>query len=184
MRGCGGGCEGQGFAAHLLAAIRSFGFGCGSVMRRVLPDGGRAGDSGRITPTWLGPSTAAGPTLSIRSGNLWRQVGPCRIGPFMTTCSAEMRYTLSITAGSLKVPESRVNAGLMLQGLSGRAFQRAISREKALQARTENTGYGLAKLIGGATQTTSCSRNIFPYWTEQEYCDKTGINSPGEWSVP
>jgi len=89
MRGCGSRCEGQGFAAHLLAAIRSFGFGCGSVMRRVLPDGGRAGDSGRITPIWLGPSTAAGPTLSIRSGNLWRQVGPCRIGPFMTTCSAE-----------------------------------------------------------------------------------------------
>ncbi len=57
-----------------------------------------------------------------------------------------MRYTFSITAGSLKVPESRVIAGLMLQGSSGRAFQQAISRENVLKARTESTGEGLAKL--------------------------------------
>ena len=58
-----------------------------------------------------------------------------------------MRYTSSITAGSLKVPESRVIAGLMLRGLKGKAFQQAISGENVLQARSKNTSQGLAKLI-------------------------------------
>jgi hypothetical protein len=65
----------------------------------------------------------------------------------MTTAPAKMRYTSSITAGSLKVPESRVIAGLMLRGLKGKPFQQAISRENVLQARTKNTGQGLAKLV-------------------------------------
>jgi len=65
----------------------------------------------------------------------------------MTTVTARMRYTSSITAGSLKVPESRVIAGLMLRGLKGKDFQQAISRENVLQARSKNTSQGLAKLI-------------------------------------
>jgi hypothetical protein len=65
----------------------------------------------------------------------------------MTTAAAHMRYTSSITAGSLKVPESRVIAGLMLRGLKGKPFQQAIGRENVLQARSKNTSQGLAKLI-------------------------------------
>ena len=65
----------------------------------------------------------------------------------MTTAAAYMRYTSSITAGSLKVPESRVIAGLMLRGLKGKPFQQAIGRENVLQARSKNTSQGLAKLI-------------------------------------
>ncbi len=65
----------------------------------------------------------------------------------MSTAAPSMRYTSSITAGSLKVPESRVIAGLMLRGLSGKPFQQAISRDNVLQARSKSTSQGLAKLI-------------------------------------
>lgn len=65
----------------------------------------------------------------------------------MSTAAPSMRYTSSITAGSLKVPESRVIAGLMLRGLRGKPFQQAISRDNVLQARSKNTSQGLAKLI-------------------------------------
>jgi len=58
-----------------------------------------------------------------------------------------MRYTSSITAGSLKIAESRVIAALMLRGLKEKEFQQAISRENVLQARSRNTSQGLAKLI-------------------------------------
>ena len=58
-----------------------------------------------------------------------------------------MRYTSSITAGSLKVPESRVIAGLMLRGLKTKEFQRAIRDENVLQTRSKNTSQGLANLI-------------------------------------
>ena len=43
-----------------------------------------------------------------------------------------MRYTSSITAGSLKVAESRVIAGLLLRGLEQKDFQQAVSRENVL----------------------------------------------------
>jgi hypothetical protein len=65
----------------------------------------------------------------------------------MAATSSTTRYTSSITAGSLKVPESRVIAGLMLRGLKGKPFQQAISRENVLQTRSKNTSQGLAKLI-------------------------------------
>jgi Putative inner membrane protein (DUF1819) len=58
-----------------------------------------------------------------------------------------MRYTSSITAGSLKVPESRVIAGLMLRGLKTKEFQQAIRDENVLQTRSKNTSQGLANLI-------------------------------------
>lgn len=58
-----------------------------------------------------------------------------------------MRYTSSITAGSLKVAESRVIAGLMLRRLSEKEFQQEIGRENVLQARSKYTSQGLAKLI-------------------------------------
>ena len=58
-----------------------------------------------------------------------------------------MRYTSSITAGSLKVAESRVIASLLLRGFREKEFQQAISRENVLQSRSKHTGQSLAKLI-------------------------------------
>jgi len=65
----------------------------------------------------------------------------------MTTVTARMRYTSSITAGSLKVAESRVIAGLMLRGLKGKEFRQTISQENVLQSRSKNTSESLANLI-------------------------------------
>jgi len=58
-----------------------------------------------------------------------------------------MRYTSSITAGSLKVGESRVIAGLLLRGLEQKDFQQAVSRENVLQTRSKHTSQSLANLI-------------------------------------
>jgi hypothetical protein len=58
-----------------------------------------------------------------------------------------MRYTSSITAGSLKVAESRVIASLLLRGLRESDFQQAISRDNVLQSRSKYTSQSLAKLI-------------------------------------
>jgi hypothetical protein len=60
-----------------------------------------------LSPAGTGPSTAEGPRMSLQFGRLWRPAGPCCFGPFTTTFAAEMRYTSSITAGSLKVLESQ-----------------------------------------------------------------------------
>jgi hypothetical protein len=65
----------------------------------------------------------------------------------MAATSSTTRYTSSITAGALKVPESRVIAGLMLRGLTGKPFQQAISGENVLKARSKHTSQGLGKLI-------------------------------------
>jgi hypothetical protein len=61
--------------------------------------------------------------------------------------SAEMRYSADITAGALKVPESRIVARLMLEGLRGRAWKDAIEKENVLQARSPATAVRLARLI-------------------------------------
>lgn len=67
-----------------------------------------------------------------------------------------MRYTSSITAGSLKLPESRAVAAVLLQG-RGEAdaasagtpsgWQQAIARDNVLQAKSPATRQSLAKLI-------------------------------------
>src|SRR5690348_7739746 len=58
-----------------------------------------------------------------------------------------MRYSADITAGSLKVPESRIVARLLLDGVSGPAWKDAIERENVLQARSPATAKRLARLI-------------------------------------
>lgn len=58
-----------------------------------------------------------------------------------------MRYTSSITAGSLKLPQSRAAARFFLRGGGEKAWQDAIEKENILQAKSLATRRGLAKLI-------------------------------------
>jgi hypothetical protein len=61
----------------------------------------------------------------------------------------ELRYGAEITAGSLKVPESRVIAGLLLQDCSDREWQKAIYDDNVLQTRSPRTAKRLSVLIRG-----------------------------------
>ncbi len=58
-----------------------------------------------------------------------------------------MRYSADITAGSLKVPESRIVARLLLDGADQQAWKDAIVKENVLQARNPVTANRLARLI-------------------------------------
>ena len=58
-----------------------------------------------------------------------------------------MRYKADLTAGALKVPESRIVARLLLDGVSGQAWKDAIVNENVLQARSPATAIRLARLI-------------------------------------
>ena len=60
-----------------------------------------------------------------------------------------MRYRADITAGALKVPESRVIADLLLRDIDERGWKEAIIKENALQARNPLTATRLAQLIRG-----------------------------------
>ena len=46
-----------------------------------------------------------------------------------------MRYRADITAGSLKVPESRIIADLLLQGLDATGWKEALYDQNILQTR-------------------------------------------------
>ena len=67
--------------------------------------------------------------------------------------ATEARYKGDITAGSLKVPESRVVAGLLLRGAGADGWKDAIVRQNVLKARTPATATRLAKLIRGRLET-------------------------------
>lgn len=58
-----------------------------------------------------------------------------------------MRYRADITAGSLKVPESRVIADLLLRGVHGKDWDAAILDQNVLQTRSTETARRLARLI-------------------------------------
>lgn len=60
-----------------------------------------------------------------------------------------MRYTADITAGALKVPESRVVADLLLQHVDHDSWNNAIMKENVLQTRNPATAIRLARLIRG-----------------------------------
>lgn len=57
-----------------------------------------------------------------------------------------MRYKADITAGSLKVHESRIIADLLLRGVDAQGWQKAILRDNILQARTPATAIRLGRL--------------------------------------
>jgi Putative inner membrane protein (DUF1819) len=58
-----------------------------------------------------------------------------------------VRYRADITAGSLKVAESRTIADLLLQEVDAAAWKHAIVDENVLQARNPETAKRLARLI-------------------------------------
>lgn len=60
-----------------------------------------------------------------------------------------MRYRADITAGALKVAESRVIADLLLRGVNGQGWDSAILDKNVLQTRTAATAKRLARLIRG-----------------------------------
>lgn len=66
---------------------------------------------------------------------------------------AEQRYRADITAGALKVPESRVVARLLLMGVDKDQWRSAIQQENVLQARSPSTAVRLARLIRSRLQT-------------------------------
>jgi hypothetical protein len=66
---------------------------------------------------------------------------------------AEVRYKADITAGALKVPESRVIADLLLRGVDAEGWKDAIVTKNVLQARSPATAMRLTKLIRGRLET-------------------------------
>ncbi len=58
-----------------------------------------------------------------------------------------MRYKADITAGSLKVSESRVIADLLLCGINRGEWDEAILDKNVLQARSPETARRLTRLI-------------------------------------
>ena len=58
-----------------------------------------------------------------------------------------MRYKADITAGSLKVPESRIIAGLLLKGIDERGWKEAIQRDNVLQVKNPATAVRIGRLI-------------------------------------
>lgn len=58
-----------------------------------------------------------------------------------------MRYKADITAGSLKVPESRIIADLLLRGVDELNWKDAINRDNVLQVKNPSTAVRLGRLI-------------------------------------
>jgi hypothetical protein len=66
---------------------------------------------------------------------------------------AEMRYKADITAGALKLPESRLIADLLLRHVDAEGWKDAIVTKNVLQARNPATARRLTKLIRGRLET-------------------------------
>jgi hypothetical protein len=66
---------------------------------------------------------------------------------------AEMRYKADITAGALKLPESRIIADLLLREVDAAGWKDAIVKRNVLQARSPATAIRLTKLIRGRLET-------------------------------
>lgn len=62
---------------------------------------------------------------------------------------AGMRYKADMTAGALKVAESRIIAGLLLRGVDDDGWKDAIVKRNVLQARSPATATRLTKLVKG-----------------------------------
>ena len=58
-----------------------------------------------------------------------------------------MRYKADITAGSLKVAESRIVAGLILRKVDADGWEKAIIEDNVLQTRSEATAIRIGRLI-------------------------------------
>ncbi|MES2597436.1 MAG: DUF1819 family protein [Verrucomicrobiota bacterium] len=63
--------------------------------------------------------------------------------------SSSVIYSADLTAGSLKLRESRIIAGLLLVGADEKTFREAVVTANVLQTRTPATAVRLARLIRG-----------------------------------
>jgi hypothetical protein len=63
------------------------------------------------------------------------------------------QYKADITAGALKVPESRHIAGLLLRRVDAEGWKDAIAKQNVLQARSPATARRLTRLIRGRLET-------------------------------
>lgn len=70
-----------------------------------------------------------------------------------TGCSKEMAYRADLTAGSLKVPESRIIADLLIRRASDQQWRKRIYDQNALQARSPATAKRLVRLIRDRLET-------------------------------
>jgi Putative inner membrane protein (DUF1819) len=66
---------------------------------------------------------------------------------------AETRYKADITAGALKLPESRLIADLLLRQVDAEGWEDAIVTNNVLQARNPATARRLTRLIRGRLET-------------------------------
>lgn len=66
---------------------------------------------------------------------------------------ADVRYKADITAGALKLPESRIIADLLLRKVDAEGWKDAIVTKNVLQARSPATAKRLTKLIRGRLET-------------------------------
>ena len=64
-----------------------------------------------------------------------------------------MRYRADITAGALKVPETRIIADLLLRNVEAEGWKEAIIERNVLQARSPATASRLTKLIRSRLET-------------------------------
>src|SRR5947208_3642465 len=64
-----------------------------------------------------------------------------------------VQYKADITAGALKVPESRVIADLLLREVDAEGWKDAIVKRNVLQARSPATATRLTKLVRGRLET-------------------------------
>jgi hypothetical protein len=60
-----------------------------------------------------------------------------------------MQYSANLTAGSLKLPESRIIADLLLRGIVKEQWKGAVIKQNVLQTRNPSTAIRLARLIRG-----------------------------------
>ena len=70
-----------------------------------------------------------------------------------TTEAGEKRYKADITAGALKLPESRLVADLLLRKVDAEGWKDAIVTKNVLQARSPATARRLTKLVRGRLET-------------------------------
>lgn len=66
---------------------------------------------------------------------------------------SQSRYRADITAGSLKLPESRIIAGLLLRDLTSADWVQALRADNVLQVKNPATATRLGRLIRGRLET-------------------------------
>ena len=71
-----------------------------------------------------------------------------------------MRYLSNITAGSLKLSESRIVAGLLLRQCSNDEWHASLIDENAMQTRSPRTAETLAKLIRARLRTMDAGLSL------------------------